>query len=260
MIGRQLAFDLPAPSRHRREDFFISPANALALATLDAWADWPGGKLVLTGPPGSGKSHLAAIWAGAADAVVIHALDLAAADLPDLAAAGRVVVEDVPEIAGDRRAESLLFHLHNMLVPAGRLLVTGVEAPRDWGLILPDLLSRLQAAPVARIEAPDDALLSAALVKLFADRQIAVPPNLIPYMVARMDRSIAAARDLVAVLDARALAEGRPVTRALAARLLGSDPAEEGLRLATSDGLSHDFRADAPEAEETGFSAGNSAL
>ncbi len=232
-MSRQLAFDLPAPARHRREDFFVSPANAVALASLDDWRGWPGGKLMLTGPPGAGKTHLAAIWAAETGAAVVRAADLAQGDLPDLAAAGRVVVEDADEIAGDRRAETLLFHLHNMVTPAGRLLITAVRAPRDQGLVLPDLLSRMQAAPLARLDSPDDALLSAVLVKLFADRQIAVPANLIPWLVARMDRSVAAARDLVALLDAHALAEGRAVTRVLAARMLGPgfgmEDADEGL-------------------------------
>lgn len=220
-MSRQLAFDLPAPVHYRREDFFVSPANAVALATLDDWAGWPGGKLVLTGPPGAGKTHLAHVWAAQTGAAIVQALDLAQDDLPDLASAGCVVVENAEAIAGDRRAETLLFHLHNMVVPQGRLLLTAGMVVRDWGLILPDLLSRMQAAGVAWIDGPDDALLSAVLVKLFADRQIAVPANLIPYLVTRMDRSIAAARDMVAVLDARSLAQGRPVTRALAAAILG---------------------------------------
>ncbi|MFZ1479477.1 MAG: chromosomal replication initiator DnaA, partial [Paracoccaceae bacterium] len=111
---------------------------------------------------------------------------------------------------------------HNLLLPTGRLLLTAAAPPRDWGLHLADLLSRLQAAPVAQLQAPDDALLSAVLIKLFADRQITVPPNLIPYLVARMPRSIDAARALVADLDARALQDGRAITRALAADLLDS--------------------------------------
>ena len=117
------------------------------------------------------------------------------------------------------------FHLHVLLARTGGvLLLTAAAPPRDWGLTLPDLMSRMQAAPVTRIEPPDDALLSAVLVKLFADRQLAVAPNLIPYLVARMPRSVGAARELVAALDAAALAEGRPVTRSLAAGLL---PPEE---------------------------------
>lgn len=223
-MSRQLAFDLPARDQYRREDFFVSPANATALAALGR-DDWPGGKLLLIGPPGSGKTHLAQIWAGDRGGVVVAAADLPGADLPGLAAAGAVVVEDAEATAGVAAAETALFHLHNLLVPGGRLLLTAPRPVRDWGLRLPDLASRMSAAGVARLEAPDDALLSAVLVKLFADRQLVVPPNLIAYLLARMDRSIAAARDLVAALDSRALQLGRPVTRALAVEVLDNGAA-----------------------------------
>jgi len=224
-LSRQLAFDLPARDGMTRAEFFVSPANALALAALDGWQAWPGGKMLLLGPPGAGKTHLAQIWVAETGAALVPASDLAGADIPGLAAAGRVVVEDATAIAGNPQAEAALFHLHNLLAQtSGALLLTAETPPRDWGLGLPDLLSRMQAAPVTRIEAPDDALLSAVLVKLFADRQLAVAPNLIPYLVARMPRSVGAARALVAALDAAALAEGRPITRSLAAGLL---PPEE---------------------------------
>ena len=224
-MSRQLAFDLPARDGMTRAEFFVSPANALALAALDGWQGWPGGKMLLLGPPGAGKTHLAQIWVAETGAALVPAADLAGADIPGLAAAGRVAVEDAAAIAGNPQAEAALFHLHNLLAQTGgALLLTAETPPRDWGLRLPDLLSRVQAAPVTRIEAPDDALLSAVLVKLFADRQLAVAPNLIPYLVARMPRSVGAARALVAALDAAALAEGRPVTRSLAAGLL---PPEE---------------------------------
>ena len=214
----QLAFDLPSGEAFRRADFFASPANAQALAAVEAWQDWPGGKLVLVGPAGAGKTHLAHIWADLAGAEVIRASKLVEHDLHDLAQ-GPVAVEDADVIAGDREAEVALFHLHNLLGGRG-LLVTAASPPRDWGLGLPDLLSRMQAAGVAQLQPPDDMLLSAVLIKLFADRQIVVPPNLIGYLVSRMDRSIAAAREWVKFLDARALAQGRPVTRALAAEVL----------------------------------------
>lgn len=217
-MSRQLAFDLPSGEAFRRADFYASPANAQALAVVEAWQDWPSGKLVLVGPEGAGKTHLAHIWATLAGAEVISATKLAESDLHDLAQ-GPVAVEDADQIAGDRQAEVALFHLHNLLKGRG-LLVTAASPPRDWRLGLPDLLSRMQAASVAQLNPPDDLLLSAVLIKLFADRQIVVPPNLISYLVSRMDRSIAAAREWVKFLDARALALGRPVTRALAAEVL----------------------------------------
>lgn len=216
---RQLAFDLPARETFRREDFFVSPANALALATLDG-GDWPGGKLMLVGPAGSGKTHLARMWATETAAPLVRATELETADLHALAAGGRVVVEDAQAVAGTLGAEVALFHLHNLVCPQGRLLMTARAPVRDWGLALPDLHSRLAAAPVALLALPDDALLSAVLIKLFADRQLAVPPALIPWLVARMDRSIGAARALVAALDARSLAERRAINQKLAADVL----------------------------------------
>lgn len=213
---RQLAFDLPGTEALTRADFFVSPSNAHALQAVDSWRDWPGGKLVVVGPEGSGKTHLAHVWAEAAGAVILQAENLVRTDIAALA--GRAVaVEDAQEIG---TGEAALFHLHNVVTTGGALLLTATTPPRDWGLRLADLLSRMQAAAVARLEAPDDALLSAVLIKLFADRQVAVAPNLIPYLVSRMSRSVGAARALVASLDARALALGRPVTRALAAEIL----------------------------------------
>jgi chromosomal replication initiation ATPase DnaA len=138
--------------------------------------------------------------------------------LPDLPAAAHVIIDGADRVAW--RSEAALFYLYNRLIPQGRLLLTASAAPRDWGLTLPDLLSRLQAMAVARLEAPDDALLAAVLVKLMADRQITPAANLIPYLLPRMERSIAAARALVAVLDARSLATQRPITRQLAAEVL----------------------------------------
>lgn len=220
-MTRQLAFDLPARASLRREDFFVSPANAVALATV-AGGGWPLGKLLLTGPEGAGKTHLAHIWAAEQGAVILNGAALAQTDV-EARSHTPVVVEEAEAVAGDPRAETALFHLHNRLAERRLpLLLTAAAPPRDWGLRLPDLLSRMQGTAIARLEAPDDALLSAALVKLFADRQIAVPPSLIPWLVARMDRSLAAARALVARLDAEALARGGPVTRQLAAELLDS--------------------------------------
>jgi chromosomal replication initiation ATPase DnaA len=222
-VTKQLAFDLPLRPALGREAFFVSSANATALATLETPQSWPQGKLVLTGPAGSGKTHLAHVWAGLSGAVIVAAADLPAADLPGLAACGSVVVEDCEGLAATEGAETTLFHLHNLLMAnGGALLMTAGGPPRDWGLRLPDLASRVQAAGVTRLEAPDDGLLSAVLIKLFADRQITVAPALIAYLLPRMDRSFEAAHALVAALDAEALARGCAVTRSLAASLLDS--------------------------------------
>lgn len=222
-MPRQLALDLPVRPALGRGDFFVSPANRLALAQVESDAAWPLGKLALAGPAGSGKTHLVHVWARDAGAQIVDASDLAGADLAALALAPRIAVEDADRIAGDLAAETALFHLHNLVSAAGgRLLVTGRSAPLHWRLALPDLESRLGAAAVAHIDAPDDALLAAILVKLFADRQLVVSPALVPWLVQRMERSTAAARDLVGAIDARALAETRPITRGLVAEVLDS--------------------------------------
>ncbi|MEM1065835.1 MAG: DnaA/Hda family protein [Pseudomonadota bacterium] len=217
-MAEQLTFDLPVRPALGREAFFVSPANATALALLDGWRDWPLGKLVLVGPAGAGKTHLAHVWAAETDARIVPASDVTEASVPTLAEAPALAIEDADGGALDERA---LFHLHNLLAEAKRpLLLTAQRAPRDWGLALPDLASRIEAAGRAELAPPDDALLQAVLVKLFEDRQIAVPPALLPYLTARMDRSFAAARALVVALDAAALAEGRAITRPLAAQVL----------------------------------------
>ncbi len=216
---RQLALDLPSTEAMTRADFFVSPANAMALQTIETWERWPGHKLLLIGPEGSGKTHLAHVWAAMTDGVILPAATLRDVDIAPLA--GRcVVVEDVDRL--ELADEAQLFHLHNQVTAAGALMLTAATPPRDWGLTLPDLISRMQAAAIAHLELPDDALLSAVLVKLFADRQIAVPASLIPYLVSRMPRSIGTARAVVATLDTKALAEGRPITRALAGDLIDS--------------------------------------
>ena len=225
--ARQLPLALPTRAARGREAFFVSAANARAAALIDGWRDWPEGKLALIGPQGAGKTHLVHVWAREAGAEIIAAAALTAADPPALAAAGAVAVEDADRLAGlapeaRRAVETALFHLHNLLAAAGgALLVTGRAPPADWALSTPDLASRLAAATTARLDPPDDALLGALLVKLFADRQVAVRPELIEYLVLRIERSFAAAQRTVATLDVAAMAAKRPITRRLAAQALG---------------------------------------
>jgi chromosomal replication initiation ATPase DnaA len=217
-MAEQLAFPLPRLLARGRDAFFVSPANALAVARIEAWRDWPEGKLLLIGPEGAGKTHLAHVWAEMAGARVVAAEGLAAADLPALASAP-LAVDDAGHVAG--RAEEALFHLHNLARASGSALLLAARAPpRDWGMALPDLKSRMEATAQAALDPPDDPLLAALLVKLFADRQIVPPPRLVEYCVKRMERSFAAAEALVAALDARALATGRPLGVPLAAEVL----------------------------------------
>lgn len=219
----QLTFELPLVQGWQRDAFLVTPATSAAIGAIDGWATWAGGRLLLIGPQGSGKTHLAHIWAEMAQAMWVNVADLHSR-LPYIAADACVILDDAHLVTG--RAEESLFHLYNRLTAQGRLLLTAPTAPRDWGLCLPDLLSRLQAVPIARLEPPDDDLLAGVLLKLFTDRQIIADARLIPYLLPRMERSIAAAQALVAALDARSLATHRPVTRALAAEVLDTTAPE----------------------------------
>lgn len=219
-MHRQLSFDLPARAALGREDFFVAPANAMAVALIENWQNWPGRKLLLEGPKGAGKTHLAHVWAQAAGARIVAATSLADVDIPDLAS-GPVAVEDVQDIAGDPAVENALFHLHNLTLAEGHALLLTADRPAArWGLELPDLASRMQGTQATRLEAPDDRLLAAVLAKLFADRQLIPTPDTIPYLVARMDRAFDSARLLVALLDQAALNQGRAINRKLAAEML----------------------------------------
>jgi chromosomal replication initiation ATPase DnaA len=219
----QLGLDLAPPPALGRADFLISAPNALALAMIEAPGGLPGGRLVLTGPEGAGKTHLASIWARAQGAGWLDAATLPR-DLPALLgprSPGHLVLDGAEAVAGTPAREEALFHLLNHLGPAGGQILLTARAPvPGWGLGLPDLASRLGAAAQVAVQPPDDALLTAVLVKLFADRQAAVSPDLILWLVARIERSFAAARQVVARLDAEALRLRRPITRSFAQAVL----------------------------------------
>ena len=221
-MTQQLTFDLPVRAALGRDDFFVSPANATALATVEGFADWPQGKLVLVGSAGTGKTHLAHVFAALSRGRVVTAVDLLSDRLPDLAQAP-LAVDGADRVAD----ETSLLHLHNLMAERGHaFLMTARQPPARWTTTLPDLASRLSASPLARLDSPDDALLAAVLAKQFLDRQLRPPANLIPYLVTRMERSLANAARLVAVLDAAALSERRNISRALAADLLDNAAAK----------------------------------
>ncbi|WP_210092648.1 DnaA/Hda family protein [Ruegeria sp. HKCCSP346] len=224
-MARQLSFDLFAKTALGREDFFVSPANALAVAMISA-TSWPGNKLVLTGPAGAGKTHLAHVWAAETGGRIIQAADLRYDDVPDLARRP-IAVEDVPMIADDADQQKTLFHLHNLVLAEGNaLLMTGRLAPKFWELPLADLQSRVEGAHHVALDPPDDALLGAVLAKLFVDRQLNPGPEVIAYLVKHMDRRFETAADVVAQLDQLALMEKRDITRSLAVRVLNMSPDE----------------------------------
>lgn len=221
----QLGLDLPLRAALGRDDFMVAASNAVALAMIDAWRNWPSGKLVLSGPDGSGKTHLAHVWATNAQACIISAAQLTVDSVPELAT-GPVAVEDVPDICTDAPAQTALFHLHNLMQDAALpLLMTGLRAPSLWAMSLPDLQSRIDAAGHAALDAPDDSLLAAVIAKLFNDRQTTPRGDVIPYLVTRMERSFKAAGRIVAALDVASLARKKPITRSLAAEILDNDRA-----------------------------------
>lgn len=219
-MAEQLNFDLPVRAALGRDDFMVSPGNALAVAMIESWTTWPEGKLVLTGPAGAGKTHLAHVWASLSDAQIVSAADLQDHDV-NMLAEHCVAVEDVPQIADQPEAMTALFHLHNLMKARKQsLMLTGIGAPMAWGLGLPDLQSRMTGTATCDLGLPDDTLLSAVMGKLFADRQLMPRSDVIPYLATHMERSMDAARQIVAEMDAAALTLQKPLTRGLAARTL----------------------------------------
>jgi chromosomal replication initiation ATPase DnaA len=217
VFPRQLVLALDHAVSFAREDFLAGPSNAAALTLIDFWPDWPARVMALVGPQGSGKSHLAAIWAEATGARVLAAKLLSETDLPAAFATGALVVEDIEPAGLDERA---LFHLLNIAREQDAyVLLTARTAPAGFAVGIRDLASRLRAVPAVALAPPDDVLLRLLIVKLAADRQLAVDEALVNYLVNHIERSFAAAHAAVVRLDEEAMRQHRPVTRALAAEL-----------------------------------------
>lgn len=217
---------LPLDFRHEaatgRDDLVISDPVSAAASIIDRWPDWPSPVVIITGPEGSGKSHLAEVWRRKSGAVRVR--PVSGSDAVAQAGEGPVLVEDADREGFD---ETALFHLINAVRSARTsLLITARSWPMAWGVTLPDLASRLKAATTVEIGPPDDLLLGQILVKLLADRQLLADEKVIAYLVPRMERSLAAAQAIVERLDRLALARGTRISRALAAEVLGSLPHE----------------------------------
>ncbi len=206
------------------EDFLVADCNQEAMAWLDSWPAWPGAALAVYGPAGCGKSHLAQVFAIRTGGPILTISDLGK-KTPQMffEKAKACVVEDADGVVAAGLEEALL-HLHNTAQETGRhILYTSRHPPARWGGALPDLASRVAAAPAVAVGSPDDALMAAVLVKLFADRQLKVDKEVLPYMIARMERSFAAAGHLVSALDEIALAEHRNITLPLVRRVIKED-------------------------------------
>jgi chromosomal replication initiation ATPase DnaA len=218
--ARQLTLALAHRPALGAEDFFLSRSNELAVALIDSWPDWPQHGQLLLGPAASGKTHLVNVWRLRSGAAMIPAQALAADHLQQLDAQRPLAVEDI-----DRGIdEELLFHLLNrMREGGGHLLLTARTGPAGMAIALKDLRSRLLALPQVGIEAPDDDLLRAVIIKQFADRQIEVDPPLIDYLMKRIERSLETVVRVVETLDRATLGTGRRITRQLARDVLGQD-------------------------------------
>lgn len=216
-MGRQLTFDLPVVPALGREDFMVAPANEQALALIEGWQSWPLHRLLLSAPAGAGKTHLAHVWAGMTGAKILNAATMGR----DWQDEGPKVIEGIEAAITQADAAEALFHAINAAQSAGQpLLMTARSGFRSADCPLADLASRLDATQRARIDAPDDALLAAVLVKQFGDRQLLVSPSLINWLVPRMERSLSAVATLVRELDKAALAARAPLSRKLAASVL----------------------------------------
>lgn len=221
----QFVFDWGARPALGAEDFLVGPSNAAAVALVDRWPDWSMSSALVVGPAQSGKSHLAHVWQLRSEAVMLTAAELGEERVPELIGLPAVVVEDI-----DRgiASEQALFHLLNLAREQRTSLLLTSRAPAgELAVALPDLRSRLRALAMTEIGTPDQTLLTAVLVKLLADRQIAAAPAVVHFLARELERSFAAAAGLVEALDRLSLAQRRPVTRALAAEALGALRAAE---------------------------------
>ncbi len=218
-MSHQLSFPLPDRSARQASDYFVSAANEIAHRAVMDPASWPDGRLALIGPAGSGKSHLAQVIAARESALMLSAADLKV-DIDALPEADMIILDDLGRSL-DPAAEQHLFHLYNHLANgAGRLLLIARTPPSTWPVDLPDLASRMKSVTPVRIEDPDDALLRALLTKLFQDRQLNPPPQVIERLAARIERSFAAAQQIVSLIDQEALAQSREITWPFARALL----------------------------------------
>lgn len=221
----QIPFDLGNRTALGRHDFLVATNNQDAVAWIDLWPEWPAPCLVLYGPVASGKTHLGAVWAEQSAAVCVKAADINEDVIHDIADMNHhVIIEDGDDLIGNIVGEKGLFHLYNIFKEEQRsILLTLQEPPVRRSFALPDLASRLRAAPSVAIREPDEALLGALIVKLFNDRQVRIGVDVLQYILPRIERSFEAVRDLVEQADQKALIEKRGITIPFVREILNQD-------------------------------------
>lgn len=222
--SQQIPLDLGHRTAMGRDDFLIAPNNQDAVAWIDLWPEWPAPVVILYGPIASGKSHLVAVWKERSEAAHINPSDLNDSSVRGLAQQARhLIIEDADNLIGKVESEKGLFHLYNMFKEEKRtILMTLQEPPIRRSFAVPDLASRLRAAPAVAIREPDDVLLGAILVKLFNDRQLRVGQDVVSYILSHMERSFEAAREIVSRADTKALTEKRAITVPLLREILSA--------------------------------------
>lgn len=213
----QYPLPLPREQKMSAEDFMVTESNREALMWIEQWPDWPSHCLVLYGPTGSGKTHLAEIWRQRSSAEIMSSFNIR----PDISAPTNIIIDNADVAADNDLAEENLFHLFNNLRELGGfMLLTANNAPTEWGIMLPDLRSRLVASTAVALLAPDDQLLSAMLIKQFRDRQLQVEAGVIDYILPRIERSADAVRNIVNSLDNASLASGKGITISLVRKIM----------------------------------------
>jgi len=220
--SQQLIFPFPEKVDHAVEAFIVAPSNSHAFDWIERWPDWPFVALVLVGPAGCGKTHLAALWQGRTGAA---AIDLASAGIEQMASLTAdgvpILVEDCDRVLNETQAERTLLQLYNLAKEAGsRLLLTARQAPAQWRLALPDLKSRLNSAMVVAIDPPDDGLLRSVAAKLFGDKQVEVGEEVVAWLLARCERTVAGVAHAVETLNTVSKERQRPITVPMAREVL----------------------------------------
>lgn len=212
--NQQIPLDLGHRTALGRDDFLVMPNNQDAVAWIDLWPEWPAPCIILYGPVASGKTHIGAVWAEKSSAICIKASGINEEVIRDIAEMNHhVIIEDADDLIGNLAGEKGLFHLYNIFKEDGRsVLITLKEPPVRRSFALPDLASRLRAAPSVAIREPDEQLITALIVKLFNDRQIRIGADVLNYILPRIERSFEAVNDLVERADQKAMIEKRNIS------------------------------------------------